>query len=189
MDCRVKPGNDKINFGSAHTFSFSRFAAESCCPPKYEGGGDAGRIPSPTAACAKEKSTDEVVTAKAGMFPGVPHSALGGLFRECRKRHARSPFAPLRTVELRLTSCGPRWTPSYPPLADLLGFAFAHWHALARSRQGRPCDERNGSPEPRDFSRREPGCVTPEACGHRSRSAHRTRRATCPVSGSRQTGI
>ncbi len=71
--------------------------------------------------------------------------------------------------------------PSYPPLADLLGFAVL---ALARfpaqNRQGRPCDERNGSPEPRDFSRREHGCVTPEACGHRSRSAHRTRRATRP---------
>jgi hypothetical protein len=102
-------------------------------------------------------------------------------FRECRKRHARWPVTPLRTVVLRPASRDPRWTPSYPPLADLLGFAvLALARFPARGRQGRPCDERNGSPEPRDFSRCEQGCVTPAIRSHRSRSAHRTRRATRP---------
>jgi len=88
---------------------------------KIRGGGDAGRIPSPTAVCAKEKSTARVVTAKAGSSPGVPHSALG-------------PWA-IRAIThdsfFRPISRGPRWTDrtihrwrafSAPP--------YLRWHAF-----------------------------------------------------------
>ena len=48
------------------------FLAPGLKPGRVRAGGDAGRIPSPTAACAKEKAQTRVVTAKAGNSPGVP---------------------------------------------------------------------------------------------------------------------
>jgi hypothetical protein len=108
---------------------------------RSRGGGDAGRIPSPTAVCVKEKTQTRVVTARSG---GSPASrSARGLYRECRKRHARSHSRRQHAMVYGLL----RMTPGGLTLLSTAGGSSrfrrsTHWHAPARDRQVRPCDAR-----------------------------------------------
>ncbi len=120
MDHRVKPGDDELvahirspsralqprfafrlrEWGKPQArlhrpFPFARLAFRPFAEKK--GGGDAGRIPSPTAACAKEKST------RRGSSPRKPEV----LPASRTARLAFRPFAPLRTMGYSLVRAAP----------------------------------------------------------------------------------
>jgi hypothetical protein len=70
---------------------------------------------------ANNKRCRRVVVTGAGKIP-ASRSALG-VFRECRKRHARPHSRQLRAMGYGLLRTIPGGLTIYPPLADQLGFA------------------------------------------------------------------
>ena len=170
-------------------FLFTRLAFRPFA--KTRAGGDAGRIPSPTAVCTKEKVQTRVVTAKAGSSPGVRHAWR--LFRECRKRQARSPNVraeKLRTMVFGLISRGPRWTDqAIHRWRDSSACKGALARAGSQAAKEAPCDERQARRSNATSAAARRLRVTRRMRSHRSRSAQPPRFRLHPYVRSGREGI